>query len=411
MTNSQDQTALSTPTMQGNGLKILILMACLIIIGTGLKLAASLFIPIMLGMFLAVLSMPILRWLIHLRAPRGVAVALTVGVNFLVLGAILLIAYGVIVEFQEQSSEYLSKFRVQAAEFSDSMDDQIERMVGFWNDSVLRSEADEDDPFTDPSLQVDEGFDTVFPDPHIPTFREIVDQVLDEVWDSEKVLQLLGATDAFGRLTSFTSKAFFALIIMIFLLAESGQYAAKVRSVLKARGPNLGRLRNSGADIQKYLAIKTGASAATGILAMLTCIIFKVDFPVLWGLVAFFFNYVPAIGSILAGIPPILLALVLSGFWPAAGVLSCYLAINIAIGNFIEPMFLGDRFGLSTVVVILSVMVWGFIWGPVGMLLAVPLTMVVKVMLDNSEDFRWISALMGSRKKKDTIPPATAPVV
>ena len=110
---------------------------------------------------------------------------------------------------------------------------------------------------------------------------------------------------------------------------------------------------------------------------------------------AFLFNYIPAIGSILAGLPPVLLALILHGFWPALGVMGCYLVINVMIGNFLEPMLLGDRFGISTVIVILSVLFWGFVWGPVGMLLAIPLTMLVKVMLDNSSDLRWISALMG----------------
>ena len=182
---------------------------------------------------------------------------------------------------------------------------------------------------------------------------------------------------------------------MIFVLAESGSYAHKVTEVLKVRGPDLNRFRSISQDIQKYLGIKTAASAATGILATFTCVLFKIDFPLLWGLVAFLFNYVPAIGSILAGIPPVVLGLILHGFWPAVGVMACYLIVNVSIGNFLEPMLLGKRFGISTVIVILSVLFWGFIWGPVGMLLAVPLTMLVKVMLDNSSDLCWISALMG----------------
>jgi len=121
---------------------------------------------------------------------------------------------------------------------------------------------------------------------------------------------------------------------------------------------------------------------------------------VLWGLVAFTFNYIPAIGSILAAIPAVILALILHGVWPALGVLLCYLAINIALGNFLEPMVLGNRFGISTVVVILSVLFWGYVWGPVGMFLAVPLTMMVKVMLDNSNDLRWLSVMMGKGPRK-----------
>ncbi len=214
-------------------------------------------------------------------------------------------------------------------------------------------------------------------------------------FDPDRILAVFGQIDLVSRFTSLASKTFFALIVMIFVLAESGRYASKFQDVLKARGPDLSRFQSISHDIQKYLAIKTAVSAATGVLAIIVCYLFKVDFPLLWGLVAFLFNYVPAIGSIVAGIPPVLLALILHGFWPGLGVTLCYLAINITIGNFVEPMLLGDRFGISTVIVILSVLVWGFIWGPVGMLLAVPLTMLVKVMLDNSSDFRWISALMG----------------
>ena len=100
-----------------------------------------------------------------------------------------------------------------------------------------------------------------------------------------------------------------------------------------------------------------------------------------------------------------MLALILHGFWPGVGVLACYLVINFTIGNFLEPIFMGERFGLSTVVVISSVLFWGFVWGPVGMLLAVPLTMIVKVMLDNSTEFRWISALMGKAQTEHEEPP------
>ena len=102
--------------------------------------------------------------------------------------------------------------------------------------------------------------------------------------------------------------------------------------------------------------------------------------------------------AILAAVPPVLLTLIESGFWPAMGVFLCYLIINIALGNFLEPMLLGNRFGISTIVVILSVLFWGYIWGPVGMFLAVPLTMMVKVMLDNSTDLQWISVLMGKQR-------------
>ena len=251
------------------------------------------------------------------------------------------------------------------------------------------TEGDQSGEPSGESQNVEDGvFEAIRP---TMTFREL----FNRFWDSNRVVEMIGGFDVVNRFTSLASQTFFALIVMIFVLAESGSYAQKVTEVLRVRGPDLNRFRSISQDIQKYLGIKTAASAATGILATLTCVIFKIDFPLLWGLVAFLFNYVPAIGSILAGIPPVVLGLILHGFWPALGVMACYLIINVAIGNFLEPMLLRERFGISTVIVILSVLFWGFIWGPVGMLLAVPLTMLVKVMLDNSSDLRWISALMG----------------
>ena len=116
----------------------------------------------------------------------------------------------------------------------------------------------------------------------------------------------------------------------------------------------------------------------------------------------------PAIGSIIASIPPTLIALVEAGVYEGARmesglalaliILFGYLAINMALGNFIEPMLLGNRFGLSTSMVVLSVLFWGWVWGLVGMFLAVPLTMLVKVMLDNSGDFKWLSIAMSGTK-------------
>ncbi len=379
----------------GSGIRVLISLACVVLIVTGLKLASSLFIPIMMGLFIALLSMPILNWLDRLGLPRPLAVLMTVITDLLILGGIVFLASGVIGDFNEKSGEYTERLRRQAEEFSVTMDQQLARLENFWRSSGA---VDEDGNTPDtvtlpgelplPNTGEEGVLGAIGP---TMTFREL----FNLYWDSSRVMEMLGGFNVVNRFTSLASQTFFALIVMIFVLAESGSYAHKVTEVLKVRGPDLNRFRSISQDIQKYLGIKTAASAATGILATFTCVLFKIDFPLLWGLVAFLFNYVPAIGSILAGIPPVVLGLILHGFWPAVGVMACYLIVNVSIGNFLEPMLLGKRFGISTVIVILSVLFWGFIWGPVGMLLAVPLTMLVKVMLDNSSDLRWISALMG----------------
>ncbi|MCB1229020.1 MAG: AI-2E family transporter [Verrucomicrobiae bacterium] len=388
-----------------SGLKVLLALACFVIVVTGLRAAGELFLPVLLGLFLAVLSLPVLNWLVRKRVPRALAIFLTVGLNLLVLFLVIFIATAATSEFQtefkEKQKNYATVLQERIASISTAIDDRLNSFRGFLSDTgPSGSSSSGTEAIVTPSVTGETDAEKVDPGvaiseediagTHIPT--------LSEWFEANKlpklILDWIGATDAVGRLTSLASKSFFVLIIMVFVLAESNRYAKKVVEVIRVQGPDLRRLQNSSRDIQKYLGIKTVVSALTGILAWVVCLALKIDFPILWGLVAFLFNYVPAIGSIVAAIPPIILALIKGGFWPAAGVLACYLAINIAIGNFLEPMLLGDRFGISTVVVILSVLFWGFIWGPVGMFLAVPLTMVVKVMLDNSADLRWISVML-----------------
>ena len=106
-------------------------------------------------------------------------------------------------------------------------------------------------------------------------------------------------------------------------------------------------------------------------------------------------------GSILAAIAPVMLALIEGGTGRALAVAIVFLVINISLGNLLEPYLMGRRLGLSTLVVFLSLIFWGWVWGPVGMLLSVPLTMIVKIMLENTEDLAWIAVLLGSGPKRE----------
>ncbi len=387
-------------------MRILLSLASVVVIVAGLKFSAPLFIPVMLGLFFAMLSLPILNWLDDKGLPRPVAVLATILIDLFFLILVVLLLSGVLGNLQSKSAEYAERLRKQAAEFSESMDQQITRLGSFWTragETVKGAKPGEGGATPNPvqnDLPIPTKIDLPSPagddlagvlEDSFPTFQEL----FERYWDSNRLVATIGQFDVVARFTSLASQSIFALIVMIFILSESGRYAHKVRDVLREKGPDLSLFQNTSQDIQKYLAIKTVASAATGILAAIVCVVFRVDFPLLWGLTAFLFNYVPAIGSIFAAVPPVILALILNGFWPGAGVLACYLVINFTIGNFLEPIFLGERFGLSTVIVVLSVLFWGFLWGPVGMLLAVPLTMLVKVMLDNNSDLRWISAFMG----------------
>jgi predicted PurR-regulated permease PerM len=146
------------------------------------------------------------------------------------------------------------------------------------------------------------------------------------------------------------------------------------------------------------MAIKTSISLATGILVGSLLSVVGLDYFLLWGLLAFLLNYIPTIGSFIAAVPAILLAIVQLGFGDAMVIAAGYLVINTLMGNIIEPRFMGKGLGLSTLVVFFSLIFWGFILGPVGMLLSVPLTMTIKFAAEGSEDTRWISILLGSER-------------
>ncbi len=120
------------------------------------------------------------------------------------------------------------------------------------------------------------------------------------------------------------------------------------------------------------------------------------DFALVWGVVAFLLNYIPTIGSIIAAVPAVLLAAVQLGFGRAVLIAAGYVVVNTVLGNLVEPALMGRRLGLSTLVVFLSLVFWGWVWGPVGMLLSVPLTMVVKILLENTDDLRWVAVLLDS---------------
>jgi predicted PurR-regulated permease PerM len=150
-------------------------------------------------------------------------------------------------------------------------------------------------------------------------------------------------------------------------------------------------------NIQNYIVIKSTISLLTGIIIASSLAIIGVDFPLLWGLLAFLLNYIPTIGSIIAAIPAVFWTLVQLG--PGSALLAgvVFLVTNFIMGSIIEPRYMGRGLGLSTLVVFLSLVFWGWVFGPIGMLLSVPLTMTVKIALDSSEDTLWMATLIGSK--------------
>jgi len=337
----------------------MLLLASAVLVLTGMYFARDFFIPVSLAFFLAAVSFPITNWLREHKVPRFFSVMISVLVVVAFLSGVMVVGFLLVNDLAE--GDRLEQYGSKLYEAALSGGTQLEQLK-------IEGAQEEIKKFLTPE-QIGNFF-------------------------KENITSLLG-----GVIETLKS-SFIVLILLVFMLSEARMFGRRFESIVEAQGPNLQRMLSATKDIQKYLGIKTMISIGTGVLAGLLCWAAKVDFPLLWGIVAFALNYIPAIGSIIAGIPPVILALLTHDIKHAAVIALGYLVINGFLGNFLEPALLGRRFGLSTVIVVVSVLFWGFLWGPVGMLLAVPLTMIFKVALDNSRELRWLGVAISQGKNQ-----------
>lgn len=203
------------------------------------------------------------------------------------------------------------------------------------------------------------------------------------------------AANVFAGVGGVVANGFLIFILAVFLLLEASTLPGKIGAAFGHRAVHLERFQELFKSINRYMVVKTWISLLTGLLAGVLCAAVGVDFPVLWGVLAFLLNYVPNIGSILAGIPPTLVALLGLGGGATLAIIIGYLLINNVLGNMVEPRVMGQELGLSPFVVLLSLVFWGWVLGPIGMLLSIPLTMAVKMAMESGDQTRWIAVLLG----------------
>jgi AI-2 transport protein TqsA len=340
----------------------LLAAACFVIVTAGLRAAASWLVPLALALFVAAISLPAMNAFRRLGVPGAIAVLLV-----LVLDSAVLILLGMVVvrstaEVRDALPEYLARFQQFEAEML-----------------VMLARR---------GVEVD-----------ALTYAELV--------QPERMLGL--ATTLLRSLTGAFSASVLLLLFLIFILIEAAQLPAKLRAAFGGPSFDLAHFGRILGEVQGYLAVKTVVSIATGVLVGSAAALLGVDFALLWGLIAFVLNFVPSVGSIVAGIPAVIVALVQLGPGTAAALAAAYLAVNMVLGNLLEPAIMGRRLGLSTFFVILSLVYWGFVWGPVGMLLSLPLTLAVKLGLEQSSDLRWLAVLMGPGAPPPP-PPGDAPL-
>ena len=337
------------------GVRFLIIVASLIVVVAGLRAATQLILPFLVSIFLAIISLPLMAWLQRKRVPPALAILCTVMTAITVLAVMVLVVSGSVNEFASVAPRYQARLQMLATSATEWV-----RGLGI----EAEWEALE---FINPAA----------------------------------LLDLVGGT--LGAVAALLSNTFLVLLTMIFILLEAAGFSRKLSAAFGDHQDHLQRLETMTRQVQNYLAIKTMVSLATGVLAGVWVAILGLDFPLLWGLIAFIFNYIPNLGSVLAGVPPVLLAILQLGPGWAVGVALGYVTINVVLGNLLEPWLLGRRLGLSTLVVFLSLVFWGWVWGPVGMLLSVPLTMVIKIAFENTEEFHWVAIML------DASPASTPP--
>ena len=206
---------------------------------------------------------------------------------------------------------------------------------------------------------------------------------------------MLFATGILQSMGSMFTNGFVILFTLIFMLLESNHFSEKISYADGIKG-SLGHITEISSKIKEYMVLKAIMSLLTGLIVWIALFIIGTDYAFLWAVLAFLLNFIPNIGSIIAAVPAVLLTLVQLGAFSAFIVGIVYVVVNIVIGSIVEPKVMGKGLGLSTLVVFLSLLFWGWLLGAVGMLLSIPLTIMAKIALDANENTKWISILLGS---------------
>lgn len=331
---------------------IVILLGILVVIALGgvLYLARSIILPFVVALFLAYLLDPIVRLLTRLRVPRPIAVCAALLTTFVFLALMGTLIYASAQSFAKEYPKYEPKLRLLIATV------------------VTRLEL-------------------------APPDWQMAD--LGKKLASATVAKALLAS--LGSFVAFLGNLLLIFLFMVFILLGQHRLPARIQ---RAFGPEQAQrilrvLEDITRQVQTYLGTKALISLVTGVLVNLVLTLLGVDFAILWGALAFTLNFIPHIGSPIAALPPVLLAILqFDTLVPAAWAAVSIAAINVVLGGLIEPRLMGWHLNLSPLLVILSLLFWGWLWGIPGMVLAVPIMATLKIICENLKPLRAVSLLM-----------------
>ncbi len=322
----------------------------LILVGFVLKVAQVVVVPLIIAWLLSYLFAPVVKFLARHKVPTGLAV---LAVLLILFGFFYLLGFFV----QTRVMEFIGQYNAYASQLTQITSD----VMGRFN---------------------------------------IPENYLNELdWTGKLGAGLVKMSGSFVGLMGHMGMILFFLV---FMLLGKPYSSRKIQQAFPDhRAEKIAEVTNAiTSQISRYLSLKIMISAITAFLVWVVLVIMKVDFPVTWAVFTFLLNFIPTVGSIIATVPPVLVAVVqfYPDFWPAVIVLILLLVIQQGMGNFIEPKLMGDSLNLSPVVILLSLIFWGWLWGIVGALLSVPIAAAVKIVCENIDALKPISVLMGTGK-------------
>lgn len=334
---------------QHKGTHWLVGFAAFIVIIAGLKAASQIVVPFMLSVFIAIICAPAMSSLRRRKVPTWLAIILVVFLILIGVSSVALLVGASLDSFSSQLPNYKLRFA-----------DEMSGFVEIINSFGLHISYDQIKGYVDPSA----------------------------------LMQMVA--NALRGIGSALTNLILVVMIVIFILFEAVELPKKLSLAFSDASQSLGRFESFIKSVNRYLVIKTLVSILTGVLITCWMWVLGVDFPILWGVCAFLLNFVPNIGSIIAAVPAVLLAFVQLGGLSAGLTALGFLVVNLIVGNVIEPRYMGKGLGLSTLVVFLSLLLWGWVFGPVGMLLSIPLTIIMKLAFEANPKMHWLAVMIDS---------------
>ncbi len=330
-------------------------IAALIIILAGVIYAKSIITPFLLALFISIICAQPISWLEKKRIPRWLALIIVILGIFVLFSGFAFLMGNTLSSFSGNLSKYESTLTTISNSF-----------IQYLNEKGLKIPKDQISNLAQPA----------------------------------KILEFTVST--LNKLFYMMGNTFLIFLIILFILMEFESISVKAKAIMSESDKSISYFSAILQNIRNYLIIKSLLCLSVGILIYLALLIIGVDYPLLWALIAGLMNYIPNIGSIISMIPTVLFALVQLGLGGALWTLGSSMLIHSVLGNFIEPRIMGKGLGLSTLVVFLSLLFWGLILGIVGMFLSVPITITIKIILEQNEKTKWLAVLLGTPAEAKT---------